>query len=485
MTLDGLSIALQRAVNEDLITMAQVERALNMERKAQRNDERRDGTGDGADQTDEDYNDQNSDESGSSEDGDSDTGDGDSESESDGDSESDGSDDADGDSESDSDDGDSESESGDDGSDNDNEQEQGDDPFADARQRGFEDAVEGKPRDDEYMQREVTDPFRQAYEEGYNYGEEKNEDDKQNDGESEQEQEQEDNRPTCDCCGKQCDENELTVGEEGTDYEGAALCEKCDAENNARRDHIHDSFDRICKYVDAGLNVALVGPAGTGKSYLARKVAEHLGRDFYVNGAMMSKYDLIGYNDAHGTYHSTPAHDAFVHGGVHCFDELDASAPDAVVAFNGMTDDQPFYTFPCGQVNQHDDYVAIACMNTFGTGASADYVGRYKQDAAAMDRFVKVYVGYDAIVERKIAGKNVDILHRVWATRAACEELGIRHIVSMRMIKKACVARAYKATKAEIDQDIIFAGLDDAAIAQLKPRVTAKVKELREKELKS
>ena len=238
----------------------------------------------------------------------------------------------------------------------------------------------------------------------------------------------------------------------------------------------HEMLKTVLKYIRAGLNVALVGPAGTGKSYMARQIAALLERDYYVNGAMLSKYDLIGYCDAGGVYHGTPAHDAFKNGGVHCFDELDASAPDAVVAFNGMTDDQPFYTFPCGQIAQHDDYVAIACMNTWGNGASADYVGRYKQDAASMTRFVKVFIDYDPKIEAKCGPK--DIVDRVQAVRAACETLAIRHIVSTRMIVQAAKARTIgKATKAEIDRDVIFAGLDTSAITQIKAQMTRAKKE--------
>jgi MoxR-like ATPase len=249
-----------------------------------------------------------------------------------------------------------------------------------------------------------------------------------------------------------------------------------DEDEDDGEDIKHPIVDRLMKYLAAGLNVALVGPAGTGKSFIARQAAELLGADFYTNGAMLSKYDLIGFTDAHGTYHDTPAYRAFVDGGVHCFDELDASAPDAVVAFNGMTDDQPWYTFPNGQQSKHENYVAIACMNTFGNGATAAYVGRHKQDAAAMDRFVLLYVDYDPKIETRIAGKHKDILNRVRAIRAACTELGITHIVSYRMFLKAVRSREQGVSKRHIDSDILFAGLDDGAIRQIKTRVNAATK---------
>ena len=73
------------------------------------------------------------------------------------------------------------------------------------------------------------------------------------------------------------------------------------------------------------------------------------------------------------------------------------------------------------------------------------------------------------ILEAKCGPK--DIVERVQAVRAACESLSIRHIVSTRMIVQASAARKGKATKGEIDRDIIFAGLDDAAIKQVKTQM--------------
>ena len=94
-----------------------------------------------------------------------------------------------------------------------------------------------------------------------------------------------------------------------------------------------------------------------------------------------------------------------------------------------------------------------------------------------MDRFVLLHVDYDARIEARIAGKHTDILQRIRAVRQACDELGIRHIVSYRMIAKAVAARSQKVAKRDIDQDIIFAGLDEGAVSQIKTRVNAIVRE--------
>ncbi len=315
-------------------------------------------------------------------------------------------------------------------------------------------------------------------------GEDESEDGEEKDSESKAEQEQqmgqEEDTLKCECCGKECTQEELSAGEEGTEFEGEALCVECDALNNKAKEEYnkplrHEMFGTILKWIRAGVNVALVGPAGSGKSTIVQHVCEDLKKEFRGCGALMSKYDLIGYKDANGTYHATPLFEAFTEGHVFCFDELDASAPDAVVSFNAATDNQNVFAFPSGMEQKHEGFIAVCCMNTWGNGATADYVGRFKQDAAAMSRFVKVQVGYDRKIEARIAGrKNLDIATRVWDLREACEALGIQHVASTRMIIQAVAGRSVKCTKTEIDRDVLFAGLNDDVVKQLKAALKAR-----------
>ena len=227
----------------------------------------------------------------------------------------------------------------------------------------------------------------------------------------------------------------------------------------------HEMFPDVLRYVQAGLNVALVGPAGTGKSTIAHMAAEALSLEFRGCGALMSRYDLVGYCDANGVYHESPLFQAFTEGHLFCFDELDGSAPDAVVAFNAVTDNQGVYAFPHGMYKKHENFVSIACMNTWGTGASADYVGRFKQDAAAMNRFVRVYIDYDRTLEARLG--ESDIVERVHAVRHAVNELRIKHVVSTRAIVQMQAARAVGMDNAQLDRDILFAGLDDGQVQRI------------------
>ncbi len=231
----------------------------------------------------------------------------------------------------------------------------------------------------------------------------------------------------------------------------------------------HEKLPLVLKFLKAGLNVSLVGPTGCGKSVMSAQIAKILGRKFTTNGSVFSKYDIIGFIDGGGTYHSTPLYDSYTGGGLHCFDEKDRSSPDAVVTFNGMIDGQKQFAFPNGLQTRHPDFLAVACMNTVGHGATADYTAQ-KQDASAESRFVYVEMAYDHNIEKHIG--PADIVQRVWAIRKACAELRINHILPSRAIAQAAAARALgKVSRRDIDKCILFKALSDDAIQQIKTQM--------------
>ena len=256
-----------------------------------------------------------------------------------------------------------------------------------------------------------------------------------------------------------------------TDKHGAESVKRLRVEVKGRPvvdmpDGTHERLPLVIRYLAAGLNVALVGPAGSGKSTLTAQAFKALGREVRGCGALTSQFQLTGYQDAGGTYHASPLFDAWTNGHGFCFDEFDGSSPDAAIAFNAATDGQNVFTFPHGMFPKHKDFLAVACMNTWGLGADADYVGRFKQDAAAMSRFVRVHIDYDRTLEARLA--DAAICARVWSLRDACKSLAIRHVVSTRMIVQAQAAISAGVSKADVDRDVFFSGLPAATVTQVK-----------------
>ena len=84
-------------------------------------------------------------------------------------------------------------------------------------------------------------------------------------------------------------------------------------------------------------------------------------------------------------------------------------------------------------------FVAIACANTYGNGATAEYVGRQVIDGSSVDRFVKLDIPVDENMEAGIVSDlSVDkgagsLWHGiVRAARANVINYGLKVIVSPR-----------------------------------------------------
>ncbi len=183
----------------------------------------------------------------------------------------------------------------------------------------------------------------------------------------------------------------------------------------------HRQFELLLKILgssdsagNSNLNVWLTGMPGTGKTRAAANAAQALGMAFYCNGSVANKYELIGFKDAHGNYQSTPFRDAWENGGVYLFDEIDGSVPAAVLAFNSALANG-IVAFPDGMMKRHKDCIIIAAANTNGQGATAELVGRMKQDAAFLDRFVMMNWDIDEELERHITQNDewLEYVHRV------------------------------------------------------------------------
>lgn len=227
----------------------------------------------------------------------------------------------------------------------------------------------------------------------------------------------------------------------------------------------HKAFNTLLQVTAARVPAMLVGPAGSGKSTAGRQVAESFGLSFKSESCnpQMSKWDIMGFMNANGGYTPGVIRDAFENGGVVLLDEIDASNPAVLVSINLIASVSvgETVTFPDGSdVARHADFILIAGANTFGDGASDEYVGREQLDAATLDRFATIEWGYDEALERVAAGAGAE----EWVTyvqrvRAAAKSAGVELLVTPRAsINGANLLRAGMA-RTTVENVVLWKGI--------------------------
>ena len=202
----------------------------------------------------------------------------------------------------------------------------------------------------------------------------------------------------------------------------------------------HFMLDKVLRVVDQGLSPWLTGGAGVGKTTIAEQVAKSLDLEYSPESfcSQSSKAEMKGYKTANGLYESTEFRKRFEEGGVYLLDEVDAANPNILLALNSALSNG-IMAFPDGVVRKHPKFVAIACANTYGNGATAEYVGRQVIDGSSVDRFVKLDIPVDENMEAGIVSDlSVDkgagsLWHGiVRAARANVIQYGLKVIVSPR-----------------------------------------------------
>lgn len=208
-------------------------------------------------------------------------------------------------------------------------------------------------------------------------------------------------------------------------------------------------------------NVWLYGPTASGKTHSAEQLAEGMGAKFYMHGAMSMAHELTGFVDAAGNYHRTPFRDAFEHGGICLLDEVDSWDGQVTLALNApLANGQ--CAFPDGMVKRHADCIIIAAGNTTGGGATADFVGRNRLDAAFLSRFaVKIEWPRDPVIEAAITA-NDRWFKRVTAARVRAEAAGIKHLIDPRHSQAGAALLAVGIDEDTVADLTYLAGLPDA-----------------------
>jgi MoxR-like ATPases len=179
----------------------------------------------------------------------------------------------------------------------------------------------------------------------------------------------------------------------------------------------------------------MYGPAGCGKSHTAKQVAESLNLDFYETSTVLFAHDMKGYGDANGHFVETPFYKAFANGGLFFLDEVDASAPDALVVLNTAIANGRFDFPVVGNVQAHKNFRVMAAGNTLMTGADLDYTARAVQDKSFINRFFFVGFDYDLEIEKAITNNDTELIEFAHDFRNAAQRAGLSVCLSYRQLE--------------------------------------------------
>lgn len=245
----------------------------------------------------------------------------------------------------------------------------------------------------------------------------------------------------------------------------------------------HMAFGDIMMSIAARCNTFLVGPAGTGKTTMVSQVADALGLSFHAENltAATTEYALKGFKDANSNYVPTKLREFFQNGGVYLLDEIDNANPNVLGVLNSALSNG-FMAFPDGMVAKHPDFIAVAAGNTYGNGATAEYVGRNPIDGATLDRFAFFNVDIDESVEdAMLAGFGLPTatatvwLEAVRRSRINVATSGLRVIVSPRATANGAGLLAQGMDMTKVYQATVLKGAKQDQVEKIRQGVTLTV----------
>lgn len=230
---------------------------------------------------------------------------------------------------------------------------------------------------------------------------------------------------------------------------------------------------RVIEHLSNREHVALVGPAGSGKSTIVRMACTALGATLYHTpcGGDIREQHLLGRTipvQGEWTYIPAPFVQAFESEtfSIAMLDEMDGvSDPSVLLPINDVLAGFDKLHLPwrwnAPYAERGKGFLGVAAtMNTIGAGATSMYQGRTALDGSTLDRFVGriIVVPYDANYEEAYvkgpAGTPVcphgdEFLLWVRTLRTKVEANNLRRIVSTRMLQQgvAMLRRDWKLTQ--------------------------------------
>lgn len=228
----------------------------------------------------------------------------------------------------------------------------------------------------------------------------------------------------------------------------------------------HRQFAELLGLVEEGHNnLMLVGPAGSGKTTLAKTLAHALNLPFgFISlSAGVTETHLLGrvlpQADGSWQYQKSLFVKLYEEGGVFLLDEIDAADANVMVAINAALANGVLANPISGTLHpRHKDTLILAAANTWGRGADTQYAGRNALDASTLDRFVlsTLDVQYDVDLERALASGALPsdtataLLEWVTSLRAGIRESRLRRVASTRLLINAVAALKAGRTMADI-----------------------------------
>lgn len=161
--------------------------------------------------------------------------------------------------------------------------------------------------------------------------------------------------------------------------------------------------------------VYIYGPAGTGKTTIARKYAEKLGLKVYGYCSGCDSYQFKGFEDVAGNYQYSLVEKWFKNGGMLILDELDNYQASVLVELNDyLNRGTTKITLANGEeITRHKDTYVVATGNTDGLGATMEYHSRDRLDASVLSRLGRFKFDEMEYIIRLILGDKYESIKQL------------------------------------------------------------------------
>jgi len=207
---------------------------------------------------------------------------------------------------------------------------------------------------------------------------------------------------------------------------------------------MHRKFETAFKILTATQRLYLKGDTGTGKSFLARQLAEGLKLSFkYLPlTAGITEGKITGMMLVNGDFVKTDFLDIYENGGVMLFDEVDAADSNTLLTINNAIEEGSM-PVPARRDNpqaiKHKDFHLVCAANTWGTGNEGDFHGREYQDKSFLNRFSasKLNVDYDKDLEEELLKDHAELRENLQRMRDNSRSKGLERAISTRTLRDA------------------------------------------------